>query len=201
MARALTCYKVARTTGSGLTMAQDNKIDHMKWQVKWRSKNQECSLSLFELLNRHPKRWQQDAYYDAALQMSGAAFSLWRAVFLADKEKRTREAVLQHSMDFLEAVILDNAISYLQDKKTNEWTFNYYVGNARLRLIKLSNDWHKLGVVPEWESKTRPPKSRWVYAHEFLCEAIEGFEQRMKNWPKNSKSSQPEEVSQIGERS
>lgn len=161
-----------------------DKITHMEWQVKWRSENQDCSLKLFKLLEQYPTRWRQDGYYDAALCMSGAAFSLWRAVFLADKKEQTREAVLKHSMDFLEAVILDNAISYPQDKKNNEWTFNYYFWNARDRLIWLNGEWPRL--VPRWIHKARSPKARWVYAHEMLCQAVENFESRMENWSKRA---------------
>lgn len=63
----------------------------------------------------------------------GAAFSLWRAAFLVDAE-RDWPKILEKAETFLEAVVEDNTINYLQDKNTRNWTVGYYLNNARYRL-------------------------------------------------------------------
>jgi hypothetical protein len=161
-------------------MMEDGDLEHMQWQVTWRSKNQECCLSLFKLLRAHEDIWLEGDYFFAAQDMISAAFSLWRAVFLSDKEAK-RSLVFKHSKDFLESVILDNAISYMQDKKNNEWTFNYYVTNARYRLVDM-HERHST-IVPEWIYKNRKPKPRWVYAHSQLCESINAFQAHLADSP------------------
>jgi len=88
-------------------------------------------------------------------------------------------------MKFFEGVILDNSISYVQDKNNNEWTFNYYATNARYRLIYLHEEWPD--VVPKWKSKKRPAVERWEYAQEIFSRSVEGFEKHMaKEHPKKT---------------
>jgi hypothetical protein len=68
-----------------------------------------------------------------------SAFSLWRAVFLAEID-RDRESVSKGQRDFLAKVIADNAISYADDKSTRAWSVAYYLDNAKFRLDGPSQD-------------------------------------------------------------
>ena len=147
--------------------------DFMEWLVLQRSENQASCLELHKLLTKHAEQWKQGDYFFASVSLVGAAFSLWRAVFLADKREATRTAVFDHSIKFLETMILDNAISYATDKRNNEITFNYYSENARLRLIDLTVEWPKL--LEPWEYKLRDPKPRWEYNQRRLNDAIRRF--------------------------
>lgn len=134
--------------------SKKDKADHMRWQVEKRSQNQACCVRLFELLNKHSRKCSGDVKcFLAAQDLIGAAFSLWRAVFLGNKGGDV-EIVFSHAMKFFEGVILDNSISYVQDKNNNEWTFNYYASNARFRLIALHEDWPT--VVPNGNQKSVP---------------------------------------------
>lgn len=156
---------------------EENKnLNHLRWLIKSRNKNQQCALALFELFKKYPTQWKKKEYSFAAQALVGVVFSLWRAAFLADKSGNL-EKVIEHTNSFLEKVILDNAIAYTQDRNAREWTFNYYVGNARFILSELAQKWPEL--VPMWERKKRPPKKRWDYAQEILVQAITNFEKNL----------------------
>ena len=158
----------------------EDKLEHMRWQVAWRSKNQECCLQLFDVLKAHPKSWKKNNYFFASQSLIGAAFSLWRAVFLSEKDSK-RAIVFDHSMNFLESVILDNAISYPLDKKNNEFTFNYYVNNARYRILDIARTFPEL--VPAWQDRAVDAKERWENAHKALVTTIQSFEDALAGNP------------------
>jgi len=85
-----------------------------------------------------------------------AAFSMWRAVFLAETP-RDWGTVKAKREEFLARVVADNAIAYSDDKTNRAWTVGYYLDNARLRLLAAlqiaqlhhPND-EELKEVPEW---------------------------------------------------
>ena len=70
--------------------------------------------------------------YDAQTLIA-ITFSLWRAAFLAGRSASGAETAA-HAKEFLYEMIANNAINYPQDKAARNWTFNYYVANARNRL-------------------------------------------------------------------
>jgi hypothetical protein len=82
--------------------------------------------------------------------------------------------VFDDATEFLECMIEDNAISYPQDKRSKEWTFNYYTRNARAALENLHRFWPKL--TPQYEGKKRNARERWEYCQELLQAAVGGFE-------------------------
>lgn len=82
-------------------------------------------------------------------------FSLWRAAFLADKTGK-RHAVVEHAKTFLGKMIIDNAITYPQDRNAREWTFNYYTDNAKGGLLTLAKRWNSVGAV--LAAKRKVPK-------------------------------------------
>jgi hypothetical protein len=116
-----------------------SSADHLEWLVRCRCQNQQSSLVLFKMFEQNLELIKKDGKLSsAAVPLTAICFSLWRAVFLADRvdghENRVGDA-----FSFLKALISDNSITYAQDKNSREWTFYYYVNNARFRLKGLSD--------------------------------------------------------------
>src|ERR1700733_7920587 len=149
------------------------KLEHLRWAVNSRARNQSCAVQLLTLFRQHEARWKTKKWSGAAQDLLSVSFSLWRAAFLADKTGQ-RSEVLDDAIEFLENIIEDNAISYPQDKRSKEWTFNYYTRNARAALENLHRFWPEL--VPEYEGKKRNARQRWEYCQELLQVAVAGFE-------------------------
>jgi hypothetical protein len=149
------------------------ELAHLEWAVKSRARNLSSALRLLRLFEEHEKKWKTKTVSRAAQELIAVVFSLWRAAFLADKTSK-REAVFAHGKAFLKRMIEDNAISYLQDKSSREWTFNYYTRNARYSLQFLAQKW--TGIVPAFQDKKRTPTERWDYCQDVLDEALTNFE-------------------------
>jgi hypothetical protein len=156
----------------------DSKLKHLKWSVSRRAENQICALALFKLLTTYPGELRKGRYELFAQALVGITFSLWRAAFLADKSGK-RENSLVSAIEFLEIVIADNAITYAQDKKQREWTFNYYTNNVRDALIALAKD--RPNIVPEWKKAARSPKKRWEYGQKMLEQTVANFEMVLRS--------------------
>ena len=147
------------------------KLRHLEWAISSRAANQQSCLTLLKLFDDYPEQWSSIGMSVAAQNLVSVGFSLWRAAFLADKTGRRTE-VFSHGRDFLEKMIEDNAIAYVQDKKSQEWTFNYYTRNARFALERLAHKWPKR--VPMYKAKTRTATERWDYCHELFVAALAG---------------------------
>ncbi len=126
-----------------------HNLDHLTWLVKWRSHNQKTSLNLYAALEAHSDKITQNAdLTTCGISLVAVSFSLWRGVFLADRSGHDEDR-FDHAKAFLGALIGDNAISYTQDKNSREWTFNYYINNARHRLRGISG--RHPTVLPNYE--------------------------------------------------
>jgi len=116
------------------------EAEHLVWVIKGRASNQAKSLELYRLLNEHSavlaKPSHRLRFY--VQELLGISFSLWRAVFLADRTG-DRDLKIEDARGFLGAMLTDNAISFVTDRKYNEWTFNHYIENARFRLEKIAD--------------------------------------------------------------
>lgn len=77
-------------------------------------------------------------------------FSLWRAIFLADGE-RDWDAISANAETFLVRLIRHNSITYADDWNSRNWSFLYYLENARLRLKQMADTW---------------PDERWFDGHD-----------------------------------
>jgi hypothetical protein len=107
-------------------------IGHLAWAIDQRAEIQRTLLALYEFVRR--RRPPQPFHENYVLgYLIGAAFSLWRAVFLAET---FRDDVSIHGSqeNFLEKVITDNAIGFNDDKQNRHWTVGYYLENAKFRL-------------------------------------------------------------------
>jgi len=119
-------------------------LENLAWLVDSRNKIQSLMLRLYRLA--------QDPDVNEAKRpenlhdLIGAAFSLWRAVFLANakalnseqdpegKKRGPRQKLDKDAADFLKRVIDTNAISFVDDLRFGSWTVGYYLNNARFRL-------------------------------------------------------------------
>lgn len=153
--------------------ATNEKHRHLEWAIAARAKNQICCLRLLRLLDDNSAFWKTKKASRAAQELVAIAFSLWRAAFLAEKTG-SREQVVKDARDFLAGLIEDNAISYPQDKKAREWTFNYYTRHAGYALEFLGDYWP--GYVTPYKKDTRNAIERWDYCQSLLDQAVEGFE-------------------------
>jgi hypothetical protein len=163
--------------------SEEDKLRHLEWALKSRAENQACSLRLLKLFSDYPDVWKTKKFARAAQDLVAVAFSLWRAAFLADKSGR-RSEVFVHGKSFLEKLIEDNSIAYVQDKTAREWTFNYYTRNARSSLQVLATYWPE--SVPAYEGKKRGPAERWEYCQKLFAEAVAGFEKRLSTRKKKT---------------
>lgn len=148
-------------------------LEHLEWAVESRARNQRCAVSLLRLFVEHEARWKTKKWARAAQDLLSVSFSLWRAAFLADK-KGQRAAVFSNGVEFLEKIIEDNAISYIQDRKCKNWTFNYYTRTARASLTQLAQHWPD--QVSPYAGNQRTATQRWDYCQDLLQDAVARFE-------------------------
>ena len=106
-------------------------------------------FALYKFMCEGPAILEEKQSQQAFDPIVGAAFSLWRAVFLTQKD-RDWSSVSLSLEKFLYKVITDNSISYQDDKTNSAWTAGYYLDNADLRLYRA---WEKLLKSPTLSEK------------------------------------------------
>ena len=70
-------------------------------------------------------------------------------------------------------MLTDNAIAFAQDRVSKEWSFAYYIENARSRLQKLANDGHndkELPLTPQIKKPTA--QDYWECLHVAFEKAV-----------------------------
>ncbi len=121
-----------------MSKTDDLSAGHISWLVKSRSRNQDVSLQLFLVLKDNGDALAKDwDLLDSAQGLIAACFSLWRAVFLSDINESV-QATVADAQTFLGNLILHNMVAYPQDRNARDWTFMYYVNNARYRLEQIA---------------------------------------------------------------
>jgi hypothetical protein len=138
---------------------------HLDWVIDGRAKNQRAALDLYEMVKNHTPRIRKLGLLADVQNLAAVAFSLWRAVFLADRKGKI-EAKLADAEYFLGKMLTDNAIAFTQDRTAREWTFNYYIDNAWYRLDRLGRK--KLDPP----AGKRTSKNRWEYLQAALDKAV-----------------------------
>jgi hypothetical protein len=117
-----------------MTAAKKPDVEHLRWAVEQRAEIQRTLLALYEYVRKTPSK---SGYAEPKVylldNLIGAAFSLWRAVFLAETF-RTDETIHQSQEAFLAKVISDNSITFGDDKINRAWTVGYYLDDAKLRI-------------------------------------------------------------------
>ena len=86
-------------------------------------------------------------------------------------------------------MIIDNAITYPQDRNAREWTFNYYTDNAKGGLLTLAKRWNSVGAV--LDAKRKVPKGsttsqrRWNLYHDAFENGLERLTAELKEQKRN----------------
>lgn len=121
----------------------------MRWLVEARNKTQSLMADLYEAFPcEHVS--VDETLRDRLHLMLGAAFSLWRAVFLISPEDSERSfADLEgDAREFLKRVIDTNAITFNDELRWRAWSGGYYLNNARQRVFDLGKKRGFEGSVP-----------------------------------------------------
>ncbi|HTB81669.1 MAG TPA: hypothetical protein VK717_12360 [Opitutaceae bacterium] len=159
---------------------------HLEWLVENRAANQLVSVKLYKSLNEHPDQFKNKEFGIDAQMLIAVSFSLWRSAFLSDKTGYL-EDTNEGAEWFLGEMLLNNAITYVQDRKAKDWTFNYYASNARYRLDEYSERHPDFDIDQFFVPKQkRTPKIRWKNLHNAFEKAVEHFGGRLKRAAKNS---------------
>ncbi|WP_425991075.1 hypothetical protein [Afipia sp. DC4300-2b1] len=120
-----------------MTVRQKPDIEHLRWAVEQRGEIQQTLLALYDFVRRDGSNGYADPPVYILDHLIGAAFSLWRAVFLAETY-RTDESIRESQENFLAKVISDNSITFGDDKINRAWTVGYYLDDAKLRIERAS---------------------------------------------------------------
>ena len=151
--------------------------DDLEWLVKCRAENHSNSLALYKVLTDNAtflRLKKNSRFASNGISMVAISFSLWRAVFLTD-----RTGALEHRFEdawsFLGTLISDNTITYTQDKNSREWTFNYYINNARYRLEAIANKHPE--YLPHFDlvQNAHSPEDLWEYCQKSTALAITNY--------------------------
>lgn len=153
----------------------DLSPEHFTWLVEGRSANQQSTLELYKLISGSEHKLNSNVeLQEAAQDLMGVAFSLWRAVFLSDTSGEYDDQ-LADLKKFLISLISDNTVLYVTDKNARNWSFRYYLDNAFHRLHKLSAS--KLRLVDNFDvlKAVDTDKDKWRNAQSVLDKAIARF--------------------------
>jgi len=102
-------------------------IKHLAWAIEQRAEIQRTLLALLRFARAHPSFAMEEKYlFD---HLVGAAFSLWRAAFLA-QAIREDSNIHESQEKFLEKIISDNMITFGDDKLNRHWTVGYYLDGS-----------------------------------------------------------------------
>ena len=117
-------------------------------------------------------------YHYEARTLAAISFSLWRAVFLADRSAKV-EVKNAKAKEFIGKILVDNSISFAQDRSSRDWTFVYYLDNAQFRIDDLFD---RRGDKTE----TLPPKgqryatSRWEFLQTLFTTEVKRLGKQLK---------------------
>jgi hypothetical protein len=103
----------------------------LDWLVEARNRIQSLMLRLLQ-------RWEELPSHRRHAVL-GAAFSLWRAVFLLVRDaEQALDPVDAAARKFLDRVVRTNAVTFSDDMRTRAWSSVYCVENAVQRIQNLT---------------------------------------------------------------
>src|SRR5260221_10404097 len=115
-------------------MPRQRDIDNLQWLVSNRSKIQNLLLDLYQFdQDEHLTQSEREAYHHVFGYLVGAAFSLWRAVFLSFPIRNMHD-VTGHATELLRTLIETNTITFTQDLNTAQWMAGYYINKTMFRI-------------------------------------------------------------------
>ena len=122
----------------GDSSSHDASEAHLRWLAQSRCDNQNVTLDLYLGDKKYAAYIERNVIYaQLAQELAAIAFSLWRAVFLSDLTEEVEKQIID-VQTFLGTLISHNAIAYQQDRISREWSFQYYLSNARERLLNIA---------------------------------------------------------------
>jgi len=112
-----------------------------QWLVERRSQIQQTLLDLHECPSSKLLSTEGNgrALASAWAFLVGAAFSLWRAVFLAETATTQRDdwpQIHAHARMYLKELIETNTIVFSRDQSTRIWSCRYYLHNAYCKIVE-----------------------------------------------------------------
>lgn len=144
--------------------------EHLQWSINGRAETLKTTLALHELFNDFSDVLKDEYHYEAQT-LAAIAFSLWRAVFLADRTTKI-EAKNKGAKDFLERLLVDNSVGFSNDRFSRDWTFLYYLDNAEFRLLGLLED-RGAKVPPRPPKGKRTARNRWDFLQSIYAGEVE----------------------------
>ena len=110
-------------------MTKDNPPapDHLAWVITGRARTQKAALNLYKMIKEYgPQIRSKKLSYDAQ-DLAAVAFSLWRAVFLADRSGAA-DAKMADVEFFLGKMLTDNRIAWrVSGRSITTSTMLYFV--------------------------------------------------------------------------
>jgi len=109
--------------------------ERMAYTLRFRYDIQSVLFELYKFIRDKSPNLEETPHQQAFELIVGAAFSLWRAIFLIEAD-RSWPSMSSRLEGFLHKVVTDNAITFQDDKANSAWTVGYYLGSANMRLEK-----------------------------------------------------------------
>lgn len=162
-----------------MAIKKDEKLDldHLHWSIEGRAETQKTTLRLYELFDEYEEELKTDYHYEART-LAAISFSLWRAVFLADRSTKV-EVKNAKAKEFIGKILVDNSIGFAQDRSSRDWTFVYYLDNAQFRiddlLLRRKDD------TDTWPPKgQRTARLRWNLLQKLFDAEVEWLNKKLK---------------------
>lgn len=172
----------ATDAAKAIKKVDDLSAPHLEWLIQSRMRNQNACLRLFNIFEAHSDRARNIEFRAHSQNLVSVGFSLWRAAFLADKTGQ-REAVFADARAFLAQLLTNNAINYPQDRAAREWTFNYYMTNAKNSLLEIAEKWVFVATVLSKYEKvakgTTNSRRRWNRHQNAFEAALDVYEEAL----------------------
>jgi hypothetical protein len=106
------------------------------WSLEARARSQRLLMALYDLA-RSGGASATSSRGEILSLLLGVAFSLWRAVSLADTPNRRWPDALESSQSFLDAMASTKTIGLGLEYQLQEWASGYYLNNAKLRFEEI----------------------------------------------------------------
>lgn len=145
-----------------------------RWRVEHRNQIQLFLLGIYE--GERKSAGRGDEAESLAGLIVGAAFALWRAVFLVTEAPRSREEVASMSVQVLEKLVDDNAFTFANERTFERWCSGFYLNCACFHIDEALRRAASQGMVVDAQSYSdargkgirTPPTVQWERAYELL---------------------------------
>jgi hypothetical protein len=160
----------------------------IQWQIGARKQISQLMLRQWNLLKEKQHFTDKQDFYQMA-RMTQTAFSLWRSAFLTNV-RNTEGDILQKSKEFLERILVTNAVGFSDELGNRDLTAAYYNNNAKYRLereckyhpeLKDEAEFKELlEIRKDDDTAQREQKEIWDICYRALDKCLSKFEDRVK---------------------